>query len=47
MPTGPPSIDVDPWILQTPYNLTDALLQITLVRDPIACHQGSSPTPLF
>ena len=25
----------------------DALLQITLVRDRITCHQGSSPTPLF
>ena len=47
MPTGPLSIDVDPWISQTPYNLTDALLQITLVRDCISCHQGSLPTPVF
>jgi hypothetical protein len=46
-PTGPPSVDIDPWVSQTPHNPTDALSQTTLVRDRIARHQGSSPTPLF
>ena len=48
-PTPPraPSSDVDPWVSQTPSNPTEALLQTTLVRNRIACHQGSSPTPLF
>ena len=46
-PTDPPSADVDPWVSQTPYNPTEALSQTTLVRDRIARHQGSSPTPLF
>jgi hypothetical protein len=35
------------WTSQTPHNPTDALLQTTLVRNRIANHQGSSPTPLF
>ncbi|CAN5189596.1 hypothetical protein BH09PAT2_BH09PAT2_11550 [soil metagenome] len=46
-PTIPPFADADPWISQTPHNPTDALSQTTLVRDRIARHQGSSPTPLF
>ncbi len=48
-PTPPraPSTDADPWVSQTPSNPTEALSQSTLVRNRIACHQGSSPTPLF
>jgi len=46
-PIGPPSIDVDPWVSQTPHNPTDALSQTTLVKNRIARHQGSSPTPIF
>ena len=46
-PTGPPSADADPWVSQTPHNATDALSQTTLVKDRIAQHQGSSPTPIF
>ena len=46
-PTGPPSADTDPWVSQTPHNPTEALSQTTLVKDRIACHQGSSPTPIF
>jgi hypothetical protein len=46
-PVGPPSIDADPWVSQTPHNPMEALSQTTLVRDRIARHQGSSPTPLF
>jgi hypothetical protein len=34
-------------VSQTPHNPTDALSQTTLVKDRIARHQGSSPTPLF
>lgn len=46
-PTGPPSSDANPWVSQTPSNPTEALSQTTLVRNRIARHQGSSPTPLF
>ena len=46
-PTGPPSADTDPWVSQTPHNATDALSQMTLVKNRIAQHQGSSPTPIF
>jgi hypothetical protein len=46
-PTGPLSADADPWVSQTPRNPTDALSQTTLVKNHIARHQGSSPTPLF
>jgi hypothetical protein len=46
-PTRPPSADADPWVSQTPHNPTEALSQTTLVRNRIARHQGSSPTPLF
>jgi hypothetical protein len=35
------------WVSQTPSNPTEALSQSTLVRNRIARHQGSSPTPLF
>ena len=46
-PTRPPSSDANPWVSQTPSNPIEALLQTTLVRNRIACYQGSSPTPLF
>ena len=45
--TRPPFADADPWVSQTPHNPTDALSQTTLVKDHIAIHQGSSPTPIF
>jgi hypothetical protein len=47
IPTGPFSADVDPWISQIPYNPTDALSQIALVKNRIACYQESLPTPIF
>jgi len=47
IPTSPPSIDVSPWVSQTPHNSTDALQQSTLVKNRIAGYQGSSPTQLF
>jgi hypothetical protein len=37
-PTGPPFINTDPWVSQTPYNPTEALSQTILVRDRIACY---------
>jgi hypothetical protein len=46
-PTRPPSSDANPWVSQTPSNPIEALSQTTLVRNRIARHQGSSPTPLF
>jgi hypothetical protein len=35
-PTRPPSADTDPWVSQTPYNPTETLSQIVLVKDHIA-----------
>jgi hypothetical protein len=46
-PTGPPSLDADPWVSQTPHNPTGALSQTTLVKNRIVRHQGSSPTTVF
>ena len=48
-PTPPraSSSNIDQWVSQTPSNPTEALSQTTLVRNRIACYQGSSLTPLF
>jgi hypothetical protein len=46
-PTGTFFADTDPWFSQTPYNPTDALSQITLVKGCIALYQESSPIPIF
>ena len=46
-PALPLPTDADPWVSQTPHNPTDALSQTTLVKQRIARHHGSSPTPLF
>jgi hypothetical protein len=46
-PTSPTSAETDPWVSQTPRNPTDALSQTSLVRNRIACYQGSSPSSLF
>jgi hypothetical protein len=43
----PPPLEADPWVSQTPRNPTDALSQTTLVKNRIARHEGSSPTPIF
>jgi hypothetical protein len=43
----PSTATTPPWVSQTPSNPTEALSQTTLVRNRIARHQGSSPTPLF
>ena len=42
-----PSADIEPWVSQTPHNPADAPLQTKLVRNRIARHQDSSPTPIF
>jgi hypothetical protein len=46
-PSRPSTANSHPWVSQTPSNPTEALSQTTLVRNRIARHQGSSPTPLF
>ena len=46
-PTGPPPTDANPWVSQTPRNPTEALSQTELIKTKIACHRGSSPTPIF
>jgi hypothetical protein len=46
-PSTPPSSNADLWVSQTPHNPTDALSQTTLVKNRIARHEGSSPTPIF
>jgi hypothetical protein len=42
IPTSLFFVDINPWVSQTPYNPTEALSQIILVRDRITCYQGSS-----
>ncbi len=46
-PPLPPTADANPWVSQTPRNLTDTLSQSTLVKSRIARHQSSSPTSIF
>lgn len=45
-PTGPSS-KTDLWVSQTPHNPAEAVLQSAYLKDRIAKHQGSSPTPIF
>jgi hypothetical protein len=45
--TGPPSAAADPWFSQTPQNPTEAVSQSEYIKNRIARHQGSSPTPMF
>jgi len=47
IPSRPSTANSLPWVSQTPSNPKEALSQTTLVRNRIARHQGSSPTPLF
>jgi hypothetical protein len=44
-PTGPPSSD--PWVSQTPQNPTEAVAQSEFIKNRIAHHQESSPTPIL
>jgi hypothetical protein len=46
-PTGPPSAAADPWFSQTPQNPTEAISQSKYIKNRIARHQGSSPTPIL
>ncbi|ESZ89450.1 hypothetical protein SBOR_10167 [Sclerotinia borealis F-4128] len=46
-PSRSSSVELDPWVSQTPHNSNDALSQSTLVKNRIAQHQGSSSTPIF
>ena len=48
-PTPPGSSDgpPQPWVSQTPQTATEAISQSTLIKDQVAKHQESSPTPIF
>lgn len=46
-PTTPPSTDADPWFSQTPQNPIEAVSQSEYIKNRIARHEGSSPTPIF
>jgi hypothetical protein len=45
--TGPPPAEADSWVSKTPHNSTEALSQAKFIKNKIACHQGSSPTPIL
>jgi hypothetical protein len=36
-----------PWVSQTPQTAAEAISQSTLIKDRVARHQGSSPTPIL
>ena len=46
-PTSPPLAAADPWVSQTPHNPIDAVSQTDFIKERIAGHQGSSPTPIL
>ena len=46
IPTPPPA-EADSWVSKTLCNPTEALSQAKFIKNKIACHQGSSPTPIF
>jgi hypothetical protein len=46
-PTGLPPAEADSWVSKTPHNPTEALSQAKFIKNKIACHQGSSPTPIL
>ena len=46
-PTGSPVLAADPWVSQTPHNPMEIASQSQYIRDRMARHQGSSPTPTF
>ena len=48
-PTPPRTSDglPQPWVSQTPQTAVEALSQSALIKDRVARHQGSSPTPIL
>ena len=48
-PTPPGSANgmPQPWVSKTPQTATEALSQSNLIKDQVARHQGSSPTPIL
>ena len=46
-PTGPLSTAADPWVSQTPQNPAEAISQSEFIKNRIARHQESSPTPIL
>jgi hypothetical protein len=47
IPTSPPPFRANPWVSQTPYNLAETFLQITLVKNRITRYQGNSLISFF
>ena len=45
-PTQPLDANNDAWVSQTPHNPIDTVSQTEFVRNKIAGHRGSSPTPI-
>ena len=46
-PSCSPLADTRPWVSQTPYTPAEAVSQSNYIKDRIARHQSSSPTPIF
>jgi hypothetical protein len=46
-PPNSPSSSAQPWVSQTPNNLTKALLQTASTKTQISRYQSSSPTPIY
>ncbi|KAF3910067.1 hypothetical protein ABW20_dc0102818 [Dactylellina cionopaga] len=46
-PTESLPAQADPWVSQTPQNPIEVVSQSEFIENRIACHQGSSPTPIF
>jgi len=42
-----PTSDADPWVSQTPQNPAEAISQSEFIKNRIARHQESSPTPIL
>ena len=46
-PTNSRPGTAQPWVSQTPNNLTEATSQTTYIKNRIACHQNSSPASIY
>ena len=45
--TGPPPLETDLWVSQTPHNPTETISQSEFIQNKIANHQRNSPTTIF
>jgi hypothetical protein len=46
-PASPLPSMADPWVSQTPHNSTETTAQSEFIKQRVAGHQGSSPTPIY